>query len=451
VEVQKVPALHEGSDVNVSFLVDANGLLQAEAVFVDLSFSLKLSTSVKYMRSFKEERKIQKRLDQQAELNDYFYERDKVREELVSYCLRTKAIVDGPKLDGKIRIVDRELISKTCQDALRWIDNDGNLATRKAKFLSLEARRVEGYKYIYVTRLRETKEICAPILDAIVAIAAKPTLEKGDFCVAVAKEEKQAPKFTGYIDPKKKKKLLKEEEEGPFNAGAEDQSHDDLHLAMVVDKKHVVFFDDLTDSVVKISRIEHAFPADVEKSRNRYQACIEQLNDLRKSDGLAKLIEGVFDRVVEEHVAVNAGREEEEEEEEGVEGGEKEGKLEEEVLPELKYSKDSPEGLALLDGLVGLIPCLENEKNIKVWILEQMSKLCKDADKDESGGIDAGECTDLFQALVNMSLEVMHKRVGKIRSVGPPLKGDFVMAELLDENTDGEALCVFVEDDKVIR
>jgi hypothetical protein len=121
------------------------------------------------------------------------------------------------------------------------------------------------------------------------------------------------------------------------------------------------------------------------------------------------------------------------------------------IGPELKYSTKSSEGLALLDGLMGLIPCLEDEKNIKMWILEQMSKLCKDADKDESGGIDVGECTDLFQTLVNMSLEVMHKRVSKIRNVGPPLKGDFVMAELFEESTIGEVLCVFVEGTEVIR
>jgi len=446
VDVLNVPALHEGSDVNVSFFIDENGLLQAEAVFIDLSFSLKLTTEVKYMRSFKEERKVQKRLDTQHELNTYFYERDKVREDLIAYCVRTQAIVEGPKLQGKIRVVDKDLISKTCQDVLKWLDNDGNLGTRKAKFLSLETRRVEGYKYIYVTKLRETKEICAPILDAIVAIAAKKTLDKGDFCVAKAVESKAPQKFSGYVDPKKKKQMEKEAAKGPSNDGADKQTHDDLHLAMVVDKKNVVFFDDLNDTVVKIVKIEHAFPADVEISRDRYQACIEQLNGLRKSEELGGIIKGVFDKVVQEFVVKSAeksvqsaddkGKElegGEEEEKKEKEGDEKENEEKVEEEPEVKYSKDSPEGLALLNGLLDLIPCLEDEKNIKVWLLDQMSKLCKNADKDESGGISVGECTDLFQSLVNMSLEVMHKRVSKIRNVGPPLKGDFVMAELYDE------------------
>ena len=215
---------------------------------------------------------------------------------------------------------------------------------------------------------------------------------------------------------------------------------------MVVDKKNVVFFDDLNDTVVKIVKIEHAFPADVEISRDRYQACIEQLNGLRKSEELGGIIKGVFDKVVQEFVVKSAeksvqsaddkGKElegGEEEEKKEKEGDEKENEEKVEEEPEVKYSKDSPEGLALLNGLLDLIPCLEDEKNIKVWLLDQMSKLCKNADKDESGGISVGECTDLFQSLVNMSLEVMHKRVSKIRNVGPPLKGDFVMAELYDE------------------
>ncbi|GMH83106.1 hypothetical protein TL16_g09486 [Triparma laevis f. inornata] len=452
IDVLKVPALHEGSDVNVTFSLDENGLIGTDAMFVDLSFSLALKTDVGMMRSFKQTKVIRERVDKQSDLNTLFYERDQKIEELHNYCTRTLEIVNGEKLKGKIRDVDRAKAVGVLENVLKWLDNDGNLGTRK---VSLEMKRVEGYKMIYVQKLRETKEIISPILDAIVAIAGKTKIEKGDFCVARVKAEKKPNEFAGYVDPKKKKK-----DEEVVNSGS-DQSHEGMELAMVVDKKRVIFFDDLNDEVKTITAIEHAFPADIEKSRNRYVTAITELNGLRKmpSKEMINLVWTVFGNVLEKSYPDAAYKKKEkeetvvkvEEEQQEEEGGE-DKKVESAPVPPPAPTQMATGPRPTELNLLAAIPCLDKEPRLKSWLLNKMTTLCAEADADNSSGIDKKECVKLFNTLINTSLETMHKRLLRVTRPDEPEQGDYVVCEVQSGTrveASGETLCVLKDSKSV--
>ena len=110
-------------------------------------------------------------------------------------------------------------------------------------------------------------QIIGPILDSIVAIAGKTKIEKGDFCVARVKPEKKADEFAGYVDPKKKKN-----DDEVVNSGS-DQSHEGMELAMVVDKKHVVFGEVLEGSDVVLAMEEKGSPEGYPKAQVTVVGC----------------------------------------------------------------------------------------------------------------------------------------------------------------------------------
>ena len=437
-DIHNIPALHEGSDINVICKVDEDGLFQSEATFVDISFSMKLQTKTSYLRSFHETMFVKKRLDTQTSLNTMFYERDACVKALKGYCEQTREIMESGKLVGKIREIDRLHILETVEQGLHWLSTDGNLSSKKK--VSLELKRVEGYKMLYVQKLRECKEVCAPIIDSIVNIAAKTSLDKDDFCIATPSDGKH---------------------------GAD--------LAVVVDKIHVVFFDDLKDRVVKCSQIEHAFPADVEKARVRYQAAADELGGLKSSGGSLEEVVGVaFRAVVDKYYPKEVEDVATEVAEEGEEGAKEEPKEEpkeeqkeeqkEEIKEEVKeeekdhyatteieFGPCSPLTTAMLfDGLLNNMKGLDEEQKTKQFLKDKMLVIMKEADADNSGTLSVAEVNAVVLALANESLEIIHARMQKIRSAGPLSVNDFVMAVLLDGKDKAEQLCRYVDERVVI-
>jgi hypothetical protein len=165
-------------------------------------------------------------------------------------------------------------------------------------------------------------------------------------------------------------------------------------------KKSVVFFDDLNNAIVKSDDVKHAFPADIESARSRYQATVDGLNKM-KEDGVEEIVTAAFHKVIDEfYLKPEAFVEEQKELEEPAD--EPAGEPAEEAPPpaeeqtpapppasqyegkEIKFGKNAPESTRLFNLLLAAIPSLESEPKTKDFLASKMLEIMEEMDADNN-------------------------------------------------------------------
>merc|ERR1712190_444652 len=117
------PAPRGVPQIEVTFDIDANGILNVSAQDKSSGKQEKITITNDKGRLSKEE--IEKMV---SDAEEYKAEDEKQKERisakngLESYCFNMKSTLDDEKLKDKISDGDREVISKKCDEAIKWLD-----------------------------------------------------------------------------------------------------------------------------------------------------------------------------------------------------------------------------------------------------------------------------------------------------------------------------------------
>jgi len=148
-ELTGIPPAPRGvPQIEVTFDVDANGILNVSAVDKSTGKENKITITNDKGRLSKEEIE---RMVQEAEKyksdDDAQRERISAKNALESYCFNMKSTVEDDKVKDKISEEERKQISDACDDAIKWLDTN-QLADK------------EEYEH----KQKEVEKVCMPIV-----------------------------------------------------------------------------------------------------------------------------------------------------------------------------------------------------------------------------------------------------------------------------------------------
>jgi len=148
-ELTGIPPAPRGvPQIEVTFDVDANGILNVSAVDKSTGKENKITITNDKGRLSKEEIE---RMVQEAEKyksdDDAQRERISAKNALESYCFNMKSTVEDDKVKDKISEEERKQISEACDEAIKWLDTNQL-----------------GDKEEYEHKQKEVEKICMPIV-----------------------------------------------------------------------------------------------------------------------------------------------------------------------------------------------------------------------------------------------------------------------------------------------
>jgi len=148
-ELTGIPPAPRGvPQIEVTFDVDANGILNVSAVDKSTGKENKITITNDKGRLSKEEIE---RMVQEAEKykSDDDAQRDRIQSKnaLESYCFNMKSTVEDDKVKDKISEDERKQISEACDNAIKWLDSN-QLADK------------EEYEH----KQKEVEKVCMPIV-----------------------------------------------------------------------------------------------------------------------------------------------------------------------------------------------------------------------------------------------------------------------------------------------
>jgi len=149
------PAPRGVPQIEVTFDIDANGILNVSAVDKSTGKESKITITNDKGRLSKEEIE---RMVQEAEKYKSADEaqRDRVtaKNALESYCFNMKSTIDDDKVKDKISAEDRAAITTACDDAIKWLDSNQL-----------------GEKEEYDHKQKEVEKVCSPIISKMYGAA----------------------------------------------------------------------------------------------------------------------------------------------------------------------------------------------------------------------------------------------------------------------------------------
>jgi L1 cell adhesion molecule like protein len=148
-ELSGIPPAPRGvPQIEVSFDIDANGILNVAAVEKSMGKSSKITITNDKDRLSRDE--IERMVnDAERYRADDEKQRDKIsaKNSLESYCFNIKQIIEGEDLKNKISEDDRNTVIGTCNETIKWLD-DNQLAEKEE----------------YEDKRKGTENICQPII-----------------------------------------------------------------------------------------------------------------------------------------------------------------------------------------------------------------------------------------------------------------------------------------------
>jgi len=158
-ELTGIPPAPRGvPQIEVTFDVDANGILNVSAVDKSTGKENKITITNDKGRLSKEEIE---RMVQEAEKyktdDDAQRERISAKNALESYCFNMKSTVEDDKVKDKLSESDRKSITEACDNAIKWLDSN-QLADK------------EEYEH----KQKEVEKICTPIVTKMYGDAGAP-------------------------------------------------------------------------------------------------------------------------------------------------------------------------------------------------------------------------------------------------------------------------------------
>jgi len=155
-ELTGIPPAPRGvPQIEVTFDIDANGILNVSAIDKSTGKENKITITNDKGRLSKEEIE---RMVQEAEKykNDDDAQRDRIsaKNSLESYCFNMKSTMDDEKLKDKISEDDKKAVLAACDDAIKWLD--ANQLAEK-----------EEYEH----KQKEVEKVCMPIVTKLYGAA----------------------------------------------------------------------------------------------------------------------------------------------------------------------------------------------------------------------------------------------------------------------------------------
>ncbi|XP_065210367.1 heat shock 70 kDa protein II-like [Planococcus citri] len=160
-------------EIDVTFEIDANGILNVTAVVRSTGSTNQLTIS--YLKSRLCEREIRRMIGNAEELRVEGIKRNAVldaKNSLESYCINVKRTVENEKLKDEIDEFDKDTISKKCEETLIWSNSN-----QSAQAEIFEQKEDELRK----------------IFDVIISIATNPSAKYDKYC-EMLNVTKNAPK-----------------------------------------------------------------------------------------------------------------------------------------------------------------------------------------------------------------------------------------------------------------
>jgi len=155
-ELTGIPPAPRGvPQIEVTFDIDANGILNVSAIDKSTGKENKITITNDKGRLSKEEIE---RMVQEAEKykNDDDAQRDRIsaKNSLESYCFNMKSTMDDEKLKDKVSEDDKKAVLAACDDAIKWLD--ANQLAEK-----------EEYEH----KQKEVEKVCTPIVTKLYGAA----------------------------------------------------------------------------------------------------------------------------------------------------------------------------------------------------------------------------------------------------------------------------------------
>jgi len=140
------PAPRGVPQVEVTFDIDANGILNVSACDKSTGKKNKITITNDKGRLSKEdiERMVQEAEKYKSD-DDAIRNRIRAKNDLESYCYNMLSTVDDDRV--KICVFDRKAITKVCDDAINWMDDNG-----------------EAEKEKFEEKLKEVEKVCKPVI-----------------------------------------------------------------------------------------------------------------------------------------------------------------------------------------------------------------------------------------------------------------------------------------------
>ena len=142
------PASREVPQIEVTFDIDANGILNVTAKDKGSGKDKKITIKNDKGRLSKEEvEKMINEAEKYKEEDDKQRERINAKNAFENYIFQMKSTVNDVDLKGKLSESDRDMISKKCEEALKWLD-ENQLAEK------------EEFEY----HQKEIENVCGPVM-----------------------------------------------------------------------------------------------------------------------------------------------------------------------------------------------------------------------------------------------------------------------------------------------
>merc|ERR1712018_970619 len=142
------PAPRGVPQIEVTFDIDANGILNVSAVDKSTNKQSKITITNDQGRLSKEEiERMVNDADKFKAEDEKQKERISAKNNLESYCFNMKSTLEDEKLKDKISEADRKTINDKCDEAIKWLDINQN-----------------ADKDEYADKQKEVEGICNPII-----------------------------------------------------------------------------------------------------------------------------------------------------------------------------------------------------------------------------------------------------------------------------------------------
>ncbi|CAL4972434.1 unnamed protein product [Urochloa decumbens] len=146
------PAPRGTPQIEVTFEVDANGILHVQAADKGTGKSEKISITSDDRRISQEEiDRMVREAEEFAEEDRKLRERVDARNKLETYIYQVKSAVDDTKMADKMDIDDKDRVEEAIREANDWLDGNADTADNED----------------YEEKLKELEDVCSPVISAV--------------------------------------------------------------------------------------------------------------------------------------------------------------------------------------------------------------------------------------------------------------------------------------------
>ena len=154
-----IPPMPRGvPQIEVSFDIDANGILNVSALEKSTGKSQNVTITNDSSRLSKEEiEKMTKDAEQYNQADEEFREMVEARNGFEGYCFSVQSILTNDKMKDKLDEDDRNTLEKTIKESLLWLESNQELS-----------------KADYLTKREEVESVCKPIVSKMMSNTGEP-------------------------------------------------------------------------------------------------------------------------------------------------------------------------------------------------------------------------------------------------------------------------------------